>query len=468
MPKCLTKTEIEDVCQQFQLRFGNQFSRNISVRSAHAHTVSVLDQQIPDAVLYAKNSDDIVDAVKICASFQCPIIAYGAGTSLEGQLNAPFGGVCIDYSQMDQVLSFSPEDMTVTVQPGITREVLNSWLRDSGLFFPIDPGANATIGGMAATRASGTNAVRYGTMKDTVLSLKAVMADGRHIKTASRAKKSSAGYDLTRLLVGSEGTLGLFTELTLKLQPQPEVISSGVCTFVTVLDACNAVIEAIQCAIPLARVELLDEYMVAACNAYSNLSLEPRPTLCVEFHGDALSVAAQSTLFCEIVASHGSTDFKHSTNSDQRAKLWKARHDAFWAAEASIKHGEIFSTDVCVPISRLADCVGETQRDLQETGLLGPIIGHVGDGNFHVLLAYQKGNKDDEAKAKAFTKRLSERAILMDGTCTGEHGIGQRKADYLKMEMDQAWDIMFDIKNALDPHHLLNPGKYGFHNSNNI
>ncbi|CAM1638694.1 FAD-binding oxidoreductase [Bartonella apis] len=462
MAKHCDEATIDRVCEELKAAFGDRFSRNLSVRQAHSHNVTALYQQTPDGVVYATNKDDVVKIVKICVEYKMPIIAFGAGSSIEGQLNAPKGGISIDFSKMDQVVSFSPEDMTITVQPGITRETLNSWLRDSGLFFPIDPGADASIGGMASTRASGTNAVRYGTMREAVLSAEAVMADGRIIRTASRAKKSAAGYDLTRLLVGSEGTLGIFTEITLRLHPVPEVVSCGACTFPTVTDACNAVIEAIQCAIPLARVELLDEFMTKACNAYSGLTLDPLPTLCVEFHGDKTSVAAQVSLFGEIAASHGSKDFKHSTDPDKRAELWKARHEAFWAAQASLPDCDVFSTDACVPISRLADCVGETQKDLQEHHLIGPMVGHVGDGNFHVLLAYHKGNKEEEKKVYEFSERLSERAISMDGTCTGEHGIGQRKAKYLRLELGDAVDYMRAIKKALDPDNIFNPGKYGF------
>lgn len=462
MREKLSGEQLEAALHQLAEAFGEAFTRNPSVCEVHSHAVTALDRQLPDGVLYATGADDVVKAVKICAAHKLPIIGYGAGSSLEGQLNAPFGGLSIDFSRMDKVISFEPEDMTITVEPGITREVLNSWLRDSGLFFPIDPGANASIGGMASTRASGTNAVRYGTMKDAVLCAETVMADGRLIRTASRAKKSAAGYDLTRLLVGSEGTLGLFTSITLKLHPIPEVISSGMCTFDSVKDACNAVIETIQCAIPMARVELLDEYQVAACNAYSGLDLAARPTLCIEFHGDAESVSAQAALFGEIVAGHGATDFEHSTNPEKRATLWKARHNAFWAAEASMPGTKVFSTDVCVPISQLADCVVETQKDLQETGLNGPIVGHVGDGNFHVLLGYHEDKPDEERAARAFTARLTERAIAMGGTCTGEHGIGQRKAPYLKKELGAAVEFMAAIKWALDPDNILNPGKYGF------
>ena len=351
MAKHRDEATINRVCEELKTAFGERFSTNRSVRESHAHNITALAHQNPDGVLFVMSKDDVVTAVKICARYKMPIIPFGAGSSIEGQLNAPNGGISFDFTKMDQVISFSPEDMTITVQPGITREVLNSWLRDSGLFFPIDPGANASIGGMASTRASGTNAVRYGTMKDAVLCAEAVMANGQLIHTASRAKKSSAGYDLTTLLVGSEGTLGVFTEITLRLHPLPEVVSSGACTFATVTDACNAVIESIQCAIPFARVELLDEFMVKACNAYSGLKLDPRPTLCVEFHGDKSSVAAQVALFGEIAANHGSTDFQHSTDPDKRADLWKARHNAFWAAQASLPDCDVFSTDACVPIA---------------------------------------------------------------------------------------------------------------------
>lgn len=453
---------IEQVCRELEEIFKNRFSSNLSVRDAHSHNVTTLTHQIPDGVVYALSTEDVIKTVQICARHKMPIIGFGVGSSLEGQLNAPNGGISLDFSKMDQVVSFSPDDMTVTVQPGITRETLNSWLRDSGLFFPIDPGANASIGGMAATRASGTSAVRYGTMREAVLCAQAVMADGRLIRTASRAKKTAAGYDLTRLLVGSEGTLGLFTELTIRLHPIPEVIASGICTFATIGDACNAVIESIQCAIPFARVELMDEFMVKACNAYSGLTLEPRPTLCLEFHGDESSVAGQAATFREIAATHGSIDFQQSTDANKRAQLWKARHNALWAAEASLPDCEVFSTDACVPISRLADCVNETQKDLQDHNLIGPIIGHVGDGNFHVFVGYHKKNKEEEKKIYEFTERLSERAILMGGTCTGEHGIGQRKTKYLRLELGEAVDYMWAIKKALDPDNILNPGKYGF------
>ncbi|UXN07674.1 FAD-binding oxidoreductase [Bartonella sp. HY761] len=464
MREKISGSQLEKGLDALAHRFHANFSRNESVCSTHTHTITTLPHQLPDAVVYVENTQDMQDVVVIANQYNLPIIAFNAGTSLEGQLNAPFGGISVDCSRMDKVIEFNPEDMTISVEPGITREVLNSWLRDSGLFFPVDPGANASIGGMASTRASGTNAVRYGTMKDAVLSAEVVMADGKLIRTASKAKKSAAGYDLTHLLVGSEGTLGLFTAITLKLHPIPEVIASGICTFDSVKHACDAVIEMIQCAVPIARVELMDQIQVAACNAYSGLDLEPRPTLCLEFHGDSAGVDTQIALFDEIAKSHSGLDFIHSRDPQERTKLWTARHNAFWASESLMKGCEIFSTDVCVPISKLADCVEETQKDLQESGLMGPIVGHVGDGNFHVLLGYHKDKPDEVSKAMEFSARLSERAIAFDGTCTGEHGIGQRKAPYLRKEFGYGVDYMQLIKQALDPQNILNPGKYGFKN----
>lgn len=442
--------------------FGGRLDRSAGARRTHAHAVSHLESQLPDAVVYAESPEDVARAVAICAEHHTPVIAFGAGSSIEGQLNAPQGGVSIDLNRMDQILAVSSEDMTVTVQPGITREALNASLRDTGLFFSVDPGANASVGGMAATRASGTNSVRYGTMKDNVIAMQAVMADGRLIRTARKAKKTAAGYDLTRLLVGSEGTLGIITELTLRLYPVPETIGSGTCTFRSVADACNTVIETIQSAIPVARCELLDEAQIAACNAYSKLDLPPKPTLFLEFHGSRSDVVAQTEAFRDIAESNGAEGFVWSDDATERNRLWRARHDAFWAASASRPDAQVFSTDVCVPISRLADCVAETQRDRDANGLVGPILGHVGDGNFHVLLTFDPANAAEVAAANAFSERLVARAQGFDGTCTGEHGIGQRKAAYLRDELGDAVDFMAAVKRALDPHNILNPGKYGF------
>jgi D-lactate dehydrogenase (cytochrome) len=401
----------------------------------------------------------VAAVVAVCREHHCPIIPFGVGSSLEGHVNAPKGGISIDLNAMDKVLAVHATDLDAVVQPGVTREALNNYLRDTGLFFPIDPGANASLGGMAATRASGTNAVRYGTMKDNILALEAVMADGTVIRTGSRAKKSSAGYDLTRLLIGSEGTLGLITELTVKLHGIPEMIAGGICSFPSIEAACNAVIATTQYGIPVARIELLDAVQVRACNRYSGLSLPEETLLLLEFHGTENSVREQSEIFGEIAAEHTPHRFKWTTDPDERAQLWKARHDAFWAALAILPGGVSISTDVCVPISRLAECVEETRHDIEKTGLIAPIVGHVGDGNFHTLPIAMPDDDATWARIKAFSERLSERAIAMGGTCTGEHGIGQGKIDYLRQEMGPAVDVMMAVKQALDPNDILNPSK---------
>ena len=440
-------------------RFGDQLSTALSVRQQHSHTTTQIKSQIPDAVLFAKETADVAAVVAVCQAHQCPIIPFGVGSSLEGHVNAPLGGVSIDMNAMDRVLSVHETDLDAVVQPGITREALNNYLRDTGLFFPIDPGANASLGGMAATRASGTNAVRYGTMKDNILALEAVMADGQVIRTGTRAKKSSAGYDLTRLLIGSEGTLGLITELTVKLQGVPEVIAGGICSFPSVEAACNAVINTIQYGIPVARIELLDTVQVCACNRYSGLELPEETLLLLEFHGTKHGVGEQSEMFGEIASEYTPYEFKWTTDQEARTKLWKARHDAFWAAMALVPGGIAMSTDVCVPISRLAECVEDTRRDIEESDIFAPIVGHVGDGNFHTLPIALPDDVEAWKRIQSFVERLSERAIAMDGTCTGEHGIGQGKIKYLRQEMGPAVDMMIAVKQALDPNDILNPGK---------
>ena len=440
-------------------RFGDQLSTALSVRQHHSHTTTQIKSQIPDAVVFAKETADVAAVVAVCQAHQCPIIPFGVGSSLEGHVNAPLGGVSIDMNAMDRVLSVHETDLDAVVQPGITREALNNYLRDTGLFFPIDPGANASLGGMAATRASGTNAVRYGTMKDNILALEAVMADGQVIRTGTRAKKSSAGYDLTRLLIGSEGTLGLITELTVKLQGVPEVIAGGICSFPSVEAACNAVINTIQYGIPVARIELLDTVQVCACNRYSGLELPEETLLLLEFHGTKHGVGEQSEIFGEIASEYTPYEFKWTTDQEARTKLWKARHDAFWAAMALVPGGIAMSTDVCVPISRLAECVEDTRRDIEESGIIAPIVGHVGDGNFHTLPIALPDDVEAWKRIQSFVERLSERAIAMDGTCTGEHGIGQGKIKYLRQEMGPAVDMMIAVKQALDPNDILNPGK---------
>jgi len=440
-------------------QFGDRLSVSRSVREQHGHTTTRMPNQPPDAVIFAENADEISSIMQTCHKLGCPVIAFGAGSSLEGHVNAPHGGISIDMSQLDQVLVVNNEDLDVVVQPGITREALNDFLRDSGLFFPIDPGANASIGGMAATGASGTNAVRYGTMRDNVLGMQVVMADGRIVRVGGRARKSSAGYDLTRLFIGSEGTLGIITELTLRLHGIPEVIAGGICSFPTLHAACDAVIMTVQMGIPVARIELIDPLQVRACNAYSKLNLPEEPLLLVEFHGSAISVEDDVKRFAEICADLTHSPFQWSNEPEQRSKLWKARHDAYWAALALIPGAKAYATDVCVPISNLASCVEETIKDIKENGLTAPIVGHVGDGNFHVLPLAMPDDDAMNDKISAFAKRLTTRALAFGGTCTGEHGVGQGKRDSLREEMGDAVDLMAGIKASFDPVGILNPGK---------
>ena len=441
-------------------RYGNRLVTSQAVREQHGHTTTWIDNQPPDAVVFPQGTEDVQEIVRLCAAHRVPVIGFGQGTSLEGQVNAPRGGICLDFRDMNRVLAVHAEDLDCVVEPGITRKQLNEYLRDKGLFFPIDPGADASLGGMAATRASGTNAVRYGTMKDNVLALKAVLANGEVISTGHRAKKSSAGYDLTRLIVGSEGTLGIITELTLRLAGIPEAISSGICPFPSVEAACNATILAIQSGIPVARIELLDEMQVKASNVYSKLTLPEMPMLFLEFHGSDASVAEQSESFGEIARELGGGPFEWATKAEDRTRLWQARHDAYWAVMGLRPGVRALSTDVCVPISRLAECVTQSQRDLKESRLLAPIVGHVGDGNFHMLLLIDHTDADEVERAKAFLERLVDRALAMDGTCTGEHGVGQGKMKYLGAEHGEpALDAMRGIKRALDPLDIMNPGK---------
>ena len=445
--------------EELGIRFGDRFQTGEAIRAQHAHTTTYIPAQLPDAVVFAESAEDVREIVRIAARHKVPLIPFGTGSSLEGHINAPNGGISVDLQRMNKVLEVNAEDLDCRVEPGITREELNTYLRDTGLFFPIDPGANASIGGMASTRASGTNAVRYGTMKDNVLALTVVTADGREIRTAHRARKSSAGYDLTRLFVGAEGTLGIITSITLRLQGIPEVISGGVCPFPTIEDACNAVILTIQSGIPVARIELLDALQMKACNGYSGLSYAETPTLFVEFHGSAESVELQSRQFGEIASEFGSSGFQWTTNPEERARLWKARHNAYWAQKSLIPGAAILSTDVCVPISRLADCVVATQEDSAAHGLTAPIVGHAGDGNFHVGLLFDDKDAADVARAEAFVERLNARALAMDGTCTGEHGIGQGKMPFLEAELGDALDLMRQVKRSLDPDNIFNPGK---------
>jgi len=441
-------------------QFGNRLVTSQAVREQHANTTTWIENEAPDAVVFPQTTADVQAIVRICAAHRVPVIPFGTGTSLEGHINAPLGGVSVDFRDMNKVLAVNAQDFDCVVEPGITRKQLNEHLRDQGLFFPLDPGADASLGGMAATRCSGTNAVRYGTMKDNVLGLKVVLANGELMTTARRAKKSSAGYDLTRLMVGSEGTLGVITELTLKLTGIPEAISGGVCPFPSVEAACNTAIATIQSGIPVARIELLDELQVKATNLYSKLTLPEVPMLFVEFHGSPAGVAEQSERFGEIAGDLGGGPFEWTTKPEDRTRLWQARHDAYWAGRGLRPGVQAIATDVCVPLSRLAECVTETQRDIAARGLVAPILGHVGDGNFHLTLLVDMADAAEVKAAKVLCERLVERALAMDGTCTGEHGVGQGKMKYLAGELGEpALAAMAAIKRALDPNGIMNPGK---------
>lgn len=448
---------VVDILKQ---RFGERAQTGEAIRMQHGSTRTWVKPEAPDIVVYPETTDEIVDIVKLCAEHEVPVIPFGTGTSFEGHVNAPFGGVSVDTTRMNKLIAVHAEDLDCVVEPGMTRKRLNDLLRDTGLFFPIDPGADASIGGMAATRASGTNAVRYGTMKDNILSLTAVMPNGEVMTTARRAKKSSAGYDLTRLMIGSEGTLGIITEITLRLQGIPEAISAGVCPFPSVKAACDATILTIQSGLPVARIELADELQVRAFNLHSNLALEEKPMLFVEFHGTEASVAEQAERFGEIAADLGGGPFEWATKPEERTRLWQARHDAYWSAFALKPGAKVIATDVCVPISRLAECVVATQEDIKATGLLAPIVGHVGDGNFHLTLLCDMEDANEVETCRVFLHRLVERALDMEGTCTGEHGVGQEKMKYLLKEHSPATlDAMRTIKKALDPQNIMNPGK---------
>jgi D-lactate dehydrogenase (cytochrome) len=429
------------------------------MREQHGHTTTNIENQPPDCVVFAHSTEEVAETVRIASDHGVPVIPFGTGTSLEGHVNAPRGGISIDVREMNKVLAIYPEDLCVVVQPGVTRMELNEALRATGLFFPIDPGADASLGGMAATRASGTNAVRYGTMKDNVLSLECVLANGEVVRTGGRAKKSSAGYDLTRLLVGSEGTLGVITELTLKLHGVPEAMSSARCTFPSIEAACNAVIATIQMGIPVARIELLDALSVKAINAYSNLDLPQTPLLLLEFHGSEASVAEQSELFGDIAEELGGSGFAWTTKTEERTKLWQARHDAYWAQRQLDTSKSALASDVCVPISHLAEAVTGAQAKAEELQLVAPILGHVGDGNFHATILVDPDDPAEVARSQEFLAWLNEEAIRLDGTISGEHGIGQGKKKYLEREIGGATSMIRAIKQALDPQDILNPGK---------
>ncbi len=442
-------------------RMGDRLDTGAAMRAQHGHTTTWIETEAPDAVAFPESEAEVAEIVRTCAAHRCPVIPFGAGTSLEGHVNAPAGGVCVDLSRMDAVLAVRPEDMDCTVQPGVTRVRLNEELRATGLFFPVDPGADASLGGMVATGASGTNAVRYGTIREQVLGLRVVLPSGAAIRTSGRARKSSAGYDLTRLMIGSEGTLGIVTEITLRLHGIPEAVTGASCSFPTVAGAAAAVTEVIQCGVPVARIELLDALQVRAVNAYSRLSLPEAPLLLMEFHGTEGAVAEQAETVREITAGHGGTDYAVARDADGRARLWQARHDAYWAALALRPGAKGISTDTCVPLGRLAEAVGAAADRAAADGLVAPIVGHAGDGNFHVLLLVDMADPAEVSRARAYVGWLNDLAIGMDGTCTGEHGIGQGKAAYLRREHGGAVDAMGAIKAALDPLGIMNPGKLG-------
>lgn len=450
----------QELAEALAVRFGTRFSTAPAVREQHGRDESSAAPVPPDAVVFAQSTEEVAATVALCHAHRVPVIAFGTGTSLEGHLHAVLGGISIDLSRMNRVLAIRPEDLDATVEAGVTRKTLNAALHDSGLFFPIDPGADASLGGMAATRASGTNAVRYGTMRDAVLATTVVLPDGRIIKTGTRAKKSSAGYDLTRLLVGSEGTLGIITELTVRLHPLPEAIASAICAFPSIDAAVSAVIQTIQLGIPVARIELLDALTVTAINRYSKTAVREVPTLFFELHGSPASVAEQTETLRAIVSEHGGMDFEWADKPEDRTRLWQARHDAYYACLGLQPGMRSITTDVCVPISRLAECIAATRADLDRTDLVAPLLGHVGDGNFHTLLLVKPDDMAMLERARAFAQRLAERAIAMDGTCTGEHGIGLGKRQYMALEHGEgALAVMRAIKQALDPLDLMNPGK---------
>ncbi|WP_120501362.1 FAD-binding oxidoreductase [Roseovarius sp. EL26] len=452
--------ELQAAIVELTSLLGQRLSLSTSDLDIHGRSETHFPLSPPDAVAYPATTDEVAQITRICARHHCPIVAWGVGTSLEGQTQIISGGVCVDFSQMNAILAVHPENMSVTIQPGVTREALNEELRATGLFFPVDPGANATLGGMASTRASGTTAVRYGTMRDNVQALEVVTANGEIIRTGTKARKSSSGYDLTALFVGAEGTLGLITELTLRLHGQPEAISGAVCAFPTVLDAVNAVTETIQMGLPMARIELMDTYSVRAVNAYSQMNLPEQPHLLVEFHGSNSAVDEQATLFGDIAADHSGAGFQWAKQEEDRRALWAMRHSAYHAILATRPGAQALVTDVCVPISRLSETINAARHDLAELGYeTAPILGHVGDGNFHATLLFDEGDTDAQERAVKASHRLVERALEFDGTATGEHGIGLGKQKYMAQEHGAAWGVMGMIKQTLDPKNIMNPGK---------
>lgn len=449
----------ERALEELRAVLGDRLVTTAAVREHHGRDESPLKAALPDAVGYAEAEDEVLAVLKICNRHRVPVVPFGAGTSLEGHVLATSGGLCVDLSRMNEIVGVRVADLDVTVQPGVTRTQLDERLRRDGLFFPIDPGADATIGGMAATGASGTTTVRYGAMRENVLSLRVALANGSIITTGHRARKSSAGYDLTRLFVGSEGTLGVITEVTLRVYGTPEAISGAICHFATVEDAVEAVITTLQIGVPVARIEFLDEWAMKAVNSHAGLSYAVAPTLFLEFHGSAAGVAEQTENVRQVAAEFGAVDFRSSVDGQERARLWRARHDCFFASLGLRPGARAITTDVCVPISRLAECIVETRQDIQEASIMATTVGHVGDGNFHVMLLVDPDDDDEMARAEELNTRLVDRALAMDGTCTGEHGIGLRKIVSLEKEMGEAVDVMRSLKAAIDPGNIMNPGK---------
>ncbi len=450
---------IADAIQRLSHQFADRCVSTDAMREQYAQNEAHHAPVRPDAVVFPESTDEVRQIVDICREAACPITPYGAGTSLEGHIVPVRGGISLDMSRMNQVLQVNQEDMDAVVQPGVTRRQLNEDLRATGLFFPVDPGADASIGGMAATRASGTNAVRYGTMRECVMACEVVLADGRVIRTGSRSRKSSAGYDLCKLFVGSEGTLGIMTELTVKLFGQPEAVSSAVAGFETIEGAVNAVIETIQMGMPVARIELLDGLQIRAVNAYSKLEIPERPTLFLEFHGSETSVAEQAARFGEIASEHGGLGFDWATLEEDRNRLWRARHDAYYGVKAMWPGKRGYITDSCVPISKLAEAILETKAEIDASGLIAPMVGHVGDGNFHLAIMIDPSDPAELKAAEQLSHSIAERSIRMGGTVTGEHGVGLGKIKYMEAEHGAAFGVMAEIKRTFDPHNILNPGK---------
>ncbi|MDP4075435.1 FAD-binding oxidoreductase [Acidovorax sp. A1169] len=439
---------------------GPRLSTSLAVRAHHGRDESIFSAMPPDAVAHARTREEVLAIVRLCRDHRVPLVPYGAGSSLEGHTLATRGGLTLNLQPMDQVVAIHPEDQTATVQPGVTRKALNAELRDTGLFFPIDPGADATIGGMCATRASGTNAVRYGTMRENVLNLTVVTADGEVVKTGQRARKSAAGYDLTRLFVGSEGTLGVVVEATVRLYPLPESVMAAVCAFPDIDTAVQVVVQTIQLGVPIARCEFVDATAIRALNGHSRTDLPEQPHLFFEFHGSAAGVQEQVATVQALALDGGGARFQWASSPEERTRLWEARHNVYFAALQLRPGCRSVVTDVCVPISRLAECVGQTAQDLQQSGMLAPIVGHVGDGNFHVQMLVDADNHAEVEQAEALNARLVQRALAMDGTCTGEHGVGLHKQGFLLDELGAApVELMRQIKHAMDPHNLMNPGK---------